>query len=132
MNESDRRQETIAWAAGITATVALSELIEAIMDPPIGWTMLMAGWALALTNAIANRVINRTAFRGTPARFMGWAIGGNILRVILLLIAIWVIERWIQGRLYPFMVGILTGYFVFMIVEMVRIYNVGSSPQATR
>ena len=111
------------WFGATLGMVVLSALLTLVLFGSLTWPALAAGWGLALANGAAAFLINRRAFGLGPQRFVRWAILGNVLRVFALLVIILIVQwlRW-EG-FYPFLTATLTGYFLFMTVEIRYLYQ---------
>ena len=123
------------WIGGIAAMATLTALITLfarVAAPEAGKRMLEApvafpaGWGLALANAARGYAVNRRALRGQGRDFVRWAVGANVLRMLLLLaiMAAFLGARFRGGE--AFLTAIFSGYFVFLALEVLDLHKIGS------
>ncbi len=111
------------WLIGGLLMLAASGGAVFLVFDTLPWLELCAGWALAAANAAAGFLINRKAVGAKPQTFLLLAAWANIARIVALL-GIIVLYKWAgRGAFYPFLIAVMTGFFVFLIVEIISLHT---------
>ena len=118
MNSTSFKTTIRGWLLPGLITAVISIAACVFFARPLIWSDLIAGWLAALFSAAAARWLNRRAVGARMNRFLWLAVGGNLLRLVLLIamIAFWMSAR--HGLVRGFLIAVLTGYFVFMLAEI--------------
>lgn len=121
--KSDRRT-VLLWGAGALLAGVLSMGSVVAVFGGAAWREALAGWGLAVLNAVAASVMNRFAVR--PAG-QGFPLKGLVFSTVrfLALLGLIVVAFGLLGRqgFRPFLLAMLTGYFVFLAAEIVRLHR---------
>ncbi len=115
------------WLIGCACMLAASSGAAFMVFNTFPWRELCAGWALALVNAAAAFVINGKAVGARPETFLLLAAWGNVARIIVLLAMIFLYKWAERGAFYPFLVAVMTGFFVFLVVEIISLHSLSNT-----
>lgn len=85
----------------------------------------LAGLSLNLLNALAAYPSIEKAVKGNNREFLLYSLGGMSVRIMFLLMAIFIIIRFMNVNLIEFLIGFFVFYFAFLIWE-VYYYNLRS------
>jgi hypothetical protein len=109
----------LRWLLGACLMVALTlGVVYYLRGGYVEWQPCLAGWTVAVANAGAACWLNRRALRSSASRFLWWAVGGNGLRVGLLLALLTGAALSGGSAARSFLVAVLTGYLVFLLLEV--------------
>ncbi|OGV65746.1 MAG: hypothetical protein A2283_12550 [Lentisphaerae bacterium RIFOXYA12_FULL_48_11] len=130
---SDRGQENVAtgkpelsegawtgWLMSCFISLTVSFITAKMIFGIVSSVDFISGWGLASTNALFSMGINVIAMKRQRHGFIAWGAVGNVLRVLAVLVIILSVKLTYLIRFEPFVLVFLVSYFVFMIVETVR------------
>lgn len=124
-------QASQRWLAAAVIAGVLTGVVAFFLPGGYSGPALMAGGLTALANALAARWINRRAMGVGRQAFRHWGVGGNILRILMLLgILTGAIfsQRTVRAS---FFASMFTGFFVYMTVEIIELFRLDSGKRKT-
>lgn len=111
------------WAGGAALSAVLAVILAAVLLPRVSPLALALGWGVAVLNAILARVIHHRAVGAPRKDFIAWGIVGNVLRMMGVLGIFAAVVYGQRVARDAFFVGVFTGLFVFMALELVGLYR---------
>ena len=85
---------------------------------------MLAGWFVALLNAWGTDLVNRVSVGPAGRRFPLKGLFFNVARVFILVGIVVVALGWLgKDGFYPFLVALFSGYFVFLVSEIMRLHQ---------
>jgi hypothetical protein len=111
------------WVGGAALSAVLAVILAVALLPRVSPLALTLGWGVALLNALLARVIHHRAVGAPSQDFIVWGIAGNVLRmagVLGIFAAVIYGQRLARDA---FFVGVFTGVFVFMAIELAGLYR---------
>jgi hypothetical protein len=111
------------WGGAVLASLALGAgAMVAYGRPPV-WPVAMMGWLTAVANAAAACVLARKAVGTRGTAFLIWGIGGNCLRVVLLLAILCAFVFRFKAVRGPFLLTFFVGIFTLIPIEIVELFR---------
>jgi hypothetical protein len=101
----------------------LTILLSVAMTHAVNLTEWLAGWGLSVLNVTLAMLIYMYAMRKTGDAFLGWAIGVNSVRAVVMIgVVVWVCLVAIEQPL-PYLVAVLSGTLCLMTAEVWYLYR---------
>lgn len=126
MNEGSVSPDRSAarWIGGGLLAVAMSLVAVRWLWGCFLWREMLAGWFVALLNAWGTDLVNRASVGPTGRRFPLKGLFLNVVRVFILVGMVVVALGWLgKDGFYPFLVALFSGYFLFLVSEIVRLHR---------
>lgn len=107
-----RFHETRSIAITAALALVMTEVVWSVTPHTGHQTERVLGFACALILHILGLRAFRHAVGLPMERFMVWAIGGMLIRLVLLLIILATVQRVVPASTTPFLIGLLTTYLI--------------------
>jgi len=95
--------------------------LESVILPQV-WNSFLAAAMLAILNFYAGIFTFRKALKSEKERFSGIVLGGTVIRLVLMLTAVYISLKFLQFRTDVFIFAIFVFYTFYLIAEIFYFY----------